>query len=75
MSLEPDSSFWRSEVVRDSASWQHYWTPEGPVNGDLKQLCLTSTPLFVLADSTGRVIARGSSVAAILGTARQRLGI
>lgn len=75
VSLEPDSSFWRSEVVRDSANWQHYWAPEGPVNGDLKQLCITSTPLFVLADSTGRVIARGNAVAAILGTARQRLGI
>ena len=75
VSLEPDSSFWRSEVVRDSASWQHYWAPEGPVNSDLKQLCLTSTPLFVLADSSGRVIARSSAAATVIGAAKQRIGL
>lgn len=75
VSLEPDSSFWRSEVARDSASWQHYWAPEGPVNSDLKQLCLTSTPLFVLADSTGRVIARSAAAGTVIGAARQRMGL
>ncbi len=60
ISLEADSSFWRSTITRDSAQWLQFWVPEGPLGVDIKPLHITSTPLAMLADSTGRVLWRGT---------------
>ncbi len=73
ISLEADSSFWRSAVARDSAQWLQFWISEGPVNIDIKQLHVTSTPLVLLADSTGHVLWRGADCATAVKIAEDRI--
>lgn len=73
ISLEADSSFWRSTIARDSAQWLQFWVPEGPLGVDLKPLHITSTPLAVLADSTGRVLWRGADCSTAAKMAESQL--
>lgn len=73
ISLEPDSSFWRSTASRDSAQWLQFWAPEGPLNIDLLPLHITATPLALITDSTGRIVWHGHDCAAAIKAAQQQL--
>jgi hypothetical protein len=60
--LEADTTIWRTTIKSDSSTWKHFWAPGGPVYSDLKNLCIDSTPLYIVVDSTGTQLYRGDMV-------------
>ena len=72
VNIEADTTMWQSTLLADSARWQHYWAPGGPEDVALKSLNITSTPLFVVADSTGKQLYRGNDAQAACQMARSK---
>lgn len=66
----PDSASWRSATASDSATWFQAWAPGTVAAPAVRKLSVTRTPFFIVADSTGRQLYRGSS----LGLAREAVG-
>lgn len=65
--LDSDTLRWKSIVRGDSASWQRYWAVGGVTNSYLRNFNITTTPYYILADSTGHLLYHGDNFA----TARQ----
>ncbi|MDE6121334.1 MAG: hypothetical protein K2F63_06050, partial [Muribaculaceae bacterium] len=58
----PDTADWRKSVLPDSASWRQGWAA-GTVSAiGVDRLAIPSLPFFVVCDSTGRQIYRGSDM-------------
>ncbi len=74
ISLQNDSSSWRSAILGDSASWLQAWAPGGPASPQIRNLAVPSTPFFIVTDSTGHQLYRGRSITAANDTLRERLG-
>ncbi|MGN1246858.1 MAG: DUF4369 domain-containing protein [Muribaculaceae bacterium] len=64
VNLDSDTLRWKSILRNDSASWRRYWAVGGVVNNYVRSLNLTSTPYYILADSTGRMLYHGDNFAA-----------
>lgn len=60
--IDPDTASWRGYTKNDGSTWRHFWAPEGPLNNQIKPLCVTSTPLYVVTDSLGNVIYNGADI-------------
>ena len=67
--LEADTMQWRDKLSNDNAPWQHFWAPGGPVDNELKSLAITTVPLLVVTDSSGKVAYYGQSTAQACQTA------
>lgn len=63
ISTAPDSAAWRQSIRRDSTMWTQTWVPGGTAGTPIRRLAIPRLPYFITADSTGRAIYRGSSVA------------
>ena len=61
--IDADSASWNHITNTDSTRWKHYWAPEGPLNHDLKALGVGITPMYIVGDSTGKIVYRGSDPA------------
>lgn len=61
-----DTTTWRSVVRWDTATWQQAWSPGGVYARDVDRLALPSLPYYIIADTAGRQIFRGSSLAAAI---------
>lgn len=68
--VEPDSSAWRPTLKGDSTTWQHFWVPEGPMSPALKPLGISTTPLFVVTDSLGKILYNGGDISVAIKTVR-----
>ena len=64
INLDSDTLRWKSIVRNDSAKWVRYWAVGGVMNSYLHNLKLTSTPYYIVADSTGKQVYQGDSFAA-----------
>ncbi len=73
ISLAPDSMQWRRSLAGDSTKWAHTWVPGGAASPTLYDLNIPRAPYFILADSTGNQIYRGSSVETALDSLNNRL--
>ncbi len=73
--LDPDSTVWRSTLKRDAATWKRYWAPEGPLNNQLINLNIQSTPVFVVTDSIGTIHYNGNKIQEAEKTVRALLKI
>lgn len=60
--IDPDTASWRAYTKNDGSTWRHFWAPEGPLNSQLKPLCVSSTPLYVVTDSVGNVKYNGGDI-------------
>lgn len=61
-----DTMTWRSAVRWDTATWQQAWAPGGIYAPDVDRLALPSIPYYIIADTAGRQIYRGASLAAAI---------
>lgn len=60
ISLDRDSAVWRHRVESDSTiRWEQRWLKNGYLHSGVKRLHIHSLPHLLVADSTGRVVARG----------------
>lgn len=64
VSLAPDSASWKQSTARDTASWRQAWGPGSIAGSTLTKLSVPRYPFFIVADSTGSQIYRGSSISA-----------
>ncbi len=62
ISFAPDTTAWRNSTRRDSASWDECWAVGATGNKAIEYLSIPRTPYFVVADSTGTQLYRGSSI-------------
>lgn len=62
ISFAPDTAAWRNATRRDSASWDEAWTVGAATNKAIEYLSIPRTPYFIVADSTGTQLFRGSSI-------------
>lgn len=68
VTLAPDSAEWKRLTARDSASWIQAWTPAAIASPSMRRLAVPRVPFFIVADSTGTQIYRGSSATAAVST-------
>lgn len=60
VSLDTDTSEWKRSIARDTATWTQTWTP-GSLAGPLAdRLAIERLPHFLVVDSAGTVLYRGS---------------
>ncbi len=63
--LDSDTLGWRRTVNADSTKWQHYRAIGGPVDKTIVDLNVKGSPFFIVADSTGTQIYRGSQISGV----------
>lgn len=73
ISLAPDSIQWKNSLAGDTTKWAHTWVPGGASSPLLYDLNIPRAPYFILADSTGNQIYRGSSIATAIDSLNNRL--
>lgn len=61
ISTAPDSATWRRITEQDSASWSQAWAPGSVAAPSIRRMAVARVPFFIIADSTGRQLHRGSS--------------
>lgn len=59
ISLDRDSAVWKQAVAADSARWTRLWAKGGYLYPGVKRLHIHRLPYLLVADSAGRVVARG----------------
>lgn len=59
ISLDRDSAVWRQAVAADSTRWTRLWAKGGYLYSGVKRLHIHRLPYLLVADSAGRVVARG----------------
>lgn len=62
ISFTPDTTAWHNATRRDSASWDEAWAVGATTNKAIEYLSIPRTPYFIVADSTGTQLFRGSSI-------------
>lgn len=64
VSLARDSATWKQSTESDSATWIQAWAPGAVSSSNFRKMAIRRVPYFVVADSSGRQIYRGSSISA-----------
>lgn len=62
VSTAGDSAEWKRSTAGDSATWTQTWTPSGVASPQYRRMAVARVPFFIVADSTGHQLHRGSSV-------------
>jgi len=62
LSLDVDSFAWKRSMRADSATWKRGWLPGSVATKGLENVAVALLPWFVVADSGGLIVYRGSSV-------------
>ncbi len=61
-SLTGDSARWRTEISRDSVGWIQAWAPGGAAGAPIRKFNIPRQPFYILFDSAGRQLYRGSDI-------------
>ncbi len=67
ISLDPDTATWLAAVRLDSVAYRQVWAPGAVSATAVSSLSVPRAPFFILTDSTGRQLYRGSSVSEVTG--------
>lgn len=65
-----DSAEWKQSLAGDSARWRRTWAPATVASMELRRLGVSRYPFFIVADSAGNQLYRGSSVSKAAEVAR-----
>lgn len=61
LSVEAEGRDWKRNTATDSAAWEQGWTPGGIASPGIERLAIPSIPFFIVCDSTGSQLYRGTS--------------
>lgn len=61
ISLDRDSALWHKTIAADTVRWTRLWAKGGYLYPGVKKLQIHRLPYLMVADSAGRVVARGLS--------------
>ncbi len=75
ISLAPDSASWRAVVNSDSVAWPQAWVSGGVAAPQIARFSVPRLPYFIVCDSTGHQLYRGSSITAATEEVERRLGV
>lgn len=64
--MDGDTATWHRNLRKDSISWDAAWVPGSVASSGVERLAVPTLPYFIVADSTGRQLYRGTSVSAAL---------
>lgn len=73
VSLAQDSSAWKQSVARDSATWIQAWAPGTVASTAFRRLAVSRNPFFIVADSVGKQLFRGSEITDAVNTVENHL--
>ncbi len=59
VSLDSDSTVWKQKIEGDTVKWERRWAKNGYLDDGVRALHIQRLPYLVVADSLGRVVARG----------------
>lgn len=60
INLDMDTFAWKHHVRADSLKWERLWTMGGELNNSMKALAVPRSPYFIVIDSVGKQLYRGS---------------
>ena len=63
IAFAPDTVAWKKAIKEDDAKWNQCWALGGVEAKGVDRLAIPRTPYFVVTDSTGTQVFRGSSMA------------
>ena len=63
VSLDADTAQWRRTIENDTAVWTQAWAPGSVAAGPVASLVIDRLPFFIVTDSTGNQVYRGSMLA------------
>lgn len=73
ISFANDSAQWRRSIENDSLKWTRSWVPGGAASPALYDLSIPRVPYFILSDSIGNQVYRGSSISIAIDSLDNRL--
>lgn len=73
ISLAADSISWAKAVKGDSVTWSRGWAPGGAAASQIRKLGIATEPFFIVCDSTGAQLYRGSSITSAAETVKNKL--
>lgn len=73
VSTAPDSATWIRVTEKDSATWHQVWSPGSFSAPSFRRMAISRVPYFVVVDSTGHQVHRGSSAVAAENFVRSHL--
>ena len=62
ISFDPDTMTWKRSIRYDSASWKQGWVVGGASAHSIERLGISRLPFYIVADSTGKQLYRGTSI-------------
>ncbi len=73
LSMAADTAAWRRDVATDSATWKQGWVPGGVAGRGVDRLGIPTLPYFILTDTAGHQLWRGSSATLAVSEAVRHL--
>ena len=73
VSMARDTSIWKRNWRADTTAWAQVWVPGGPANPDFARLDIPRLPYWILCDSLGVAVYRGSSLSVAVDSLRRRI--
>lgn len=73
VSMTPDTTEWKRHARLDSVPWTQLWAVGGPANSHFDKLQIPRLPFFIVCDSVGKQVVRGSSLTQVTDTIVHRL--
>lgn len=67
ISFDTDTAAWKAEAAAVEPDYLYVWAPGAVSSAAVEKLSVPRVPYFIVADSTGRQLYRGSSVAEVSG--------
>lgn len=61
ISVAPDSAMWHAYSKGDSINWYQAWAPGSTSGREIRRLAIPRTPFYIVADSSGAQLYRGTS--------------
>ncbi|MBQ8773772.1 MAG: DUF4369 domain-containing protein [Muribaculaceae bacterium] len=73
VSFATDTVKWKYSIKDDSVTWPQTWCAGGAAHPTFDKLNIPRTPYFIVADSSGTQLYRGTSITNAIALIRQRL--
>lgn len=75
ISFDTDTTVWKKSIKSDSATWRQGWVAGAASAHSIERLGITRVPFFIVADSTGTQLYRGTSLSEATTTVKEQFNL